>query len=144
MYHAWHNQVLPKHLETNLLMLRDEEVLESSHEQNAQLAAEIRDNNYRIFATDGEIHLVSRNLHLHDEDPFVVMEQLRQDGPQGNLPENLDEGHAFYLGYEMCKARTALTLGKTYQQDEALNWGLATQPETKHRLKDRRSSKRNE
>ncbi|MBD16218.1 MAG: dihydropteroate synthase [Planctomycetaceae bacterium] len=144
MYHAWHNQVLPKHLETNLLMLRDEEVLESSHEQNAQLAAEIRDNNYRIFATDGEIHLVSRNLHLHDEDPFVVMEQLRQNGPQGNLPENLDEGHAFYLGYEMCKARTALTLGKTYQQDEALNWGLATQPETKHRLKDRRSSKRNE
>ncbi len=30
----------------------------------------------------------------------------------------MDRGHAFYLGYEMCKAATALALGKNYQQDE--------------------------
>ena len=29
----------------------------------------------------------------------------------------------------MAKAMTALTLGKQYQQDEALNWGLLTRPE---------------
>jgi hypothetical protein len=33
----------------------------------------------------------------------------------------------------MAKAITALTLGKNYVQDEALNWGFLTVPEEKHR-----------
>ena len=140
MYHAVHNQVLPKHLEPQLLMLRDEEVVEATREQIGRLADEIRDANYRVFAADGEVHLVSRHLYLHDPDPFVVMAELRCSGPDGGLPHNLDSGHAFYLGYEMCKARTALTLGKTYQQDEPLNWGLATRPEARHYLKTRRGA----
>ncbi|MGC4005286.1 MAG: hypothetical protein QM811_20065 [Pirellulales bacterium] len=49
-------------------------------------------------------------------------------------PKNLDASHAFYLGYEMCKAATALTLHKHYEQDEALDWGYLTRPETRHRL----------
>ncbi|MCH2115422.1 MAG: DUF6513 domain-containing protein [Pirellulales bacterium] len=134
MYHAVHNRVLPKHLEPRLLMLRDEDLVAPDQKQLARLAAEIRDHNYRIFAADGEVHLVSRQLHLHHADPFVVMDKLQSSGPDGGLPDNLDEGHAFYLGYEMCKARTALTLGKTYQQDESLDWGLATRPESRHRL----------
>jgi hypothetical protein len=116
-------------------MLRDVEVLETPVASIAELAALVRDNNYRIYATNGEIHLVGAGLHLHDADPFVVMEQLRHAGPNGGLPKNLDAGHAFYLGYEMCKALTALTLGKTYRQDEALNWGLATRSEARHYLK---------
>ena len=140
MYHAVQNQVLPKHLETNLLMLRDADVVESSREQIALLSVELQDHNYRIFAADGEVHLISRDLHLHDRDPFVVMEELRRAGPEGGLPKNLDAAHAFYLGYELCKALTALTLGKTYVQDEALDWGLATQPEARHYLKRQRGS----
>jgi hypothetical protein len=88
-----------------------------------------------VFASRGEVHLVSAGVHLHDADPFVLMEQLRHSGPGGGLPKNLDASHAFYLGYEMCKAATALTLGKTYRQDEALNWGLATKPENRHYLR---------
>jgi len=130
MFHAVNNRLPPKHLEPQLLMLRDEQIDETPVAQIAQLATEIRDNNYRIFTADGEIHLVSHDLHLHDADPFRLMEQLRQCDPK-----NLDPSHAFYLGYEMCKALTAITLGKTYQQDEALNWGLATRPETRHYLK---------
>lgn len=129
MFHAVNNQVLPKHLEPKLLMLRDEQLNETPVGQIAQLADAIRDNNYRIFATDGEVHLVSSKLHLRDADPFVLMEQLRLRDPK------LDPGHAFYLGYEMCKAHTALTLGKNYQQDESLDWGLATQAESRHYLK---------
>jgi len=140
MFHAVNNQVLPKHLEPNLIMLRDEQVVTSTVEQIARLATEIRDNNYRIFATDDEIHLVSHDLHLHDADPFTIMEQLHSTGPEGGLPANLDASHAFYLGYEMAKARTALTLGKTYVQDESLDWGLATRPEQSHRLKRTRRS----
>ena len=38
--------------------------------------------------------------------------------------------HAFYLGYELAKAHTALTLGKRYVQDQALSWGWLTVEET--------------
>ena len=99
------------------------------------MANSIRDNNYRIFTADGEVHLLGSGLHLHDADPFTIMHQLYHAGPDGGLPSNLDASHAFYLGYEMCKALTALTLGKNYEQDEALHWGLATRPETRHYLK---------
>ena len=43
-----------------------------------------------------------------------------------------DASHAFYLGYEMMKAKTALTLSKTYRQDQALDWGFLTEPEVSH------------
>ncbi len=135
MYHAVNCHVLPKHLEPKLVMLRDEQVVASDAEHIATLAADIRDNNYRIFATDGEIHLISRNLHLHNADPMAIMAELSQSSPAGGLPEGLDANHTFYLGYEMCKAKTALTLGKTYEQDEPLDWGLATQYENRHYLK---------
>jgi dihydropteroate synthase-like protein len=135
MYHAATHRVLPKHLDTRLLMLRDAEVEATPVADIVELAAQIRDNNYRIFAADGEVHVVGANLHLHDADPFMLMEQLRHAGPDGGLPRNLDPSHAFYLGYEMCKAATALTLGKTYRQDEALDWGFATKPEARHYLR---------
>jgi hypothetical protein len=45
--------------------------------------------------------------------------------------------HAFYLGYEMAKAITALTLSKNYIQDQALRWGFLTVPEQSHREKKR-------
>ena len=45
---------------------------------------------------------------------------------------DVDPGHAFYLGYEMAKAGTALTLGKDYRQDQALDWGHLTEPEIGH------------
>jgi hypothetical protein len=135
MYHAVKHRVLPKHLDERLVMLRDAEVDETPLETLDELAGKIRDSNYRVYTTDGEIHLISAHLHLHDRDPFSLMELLRRSGPGGALPKSLDPGHAFYLGYEMCKAATALTLGKTYRQDESLNWGVATQPETRHYLK---------
>lgn len=140
MYHAVNRRVLPKHVEPRLVMLRDEQIVDSTSAEIAELAGEIRDHNYRVFASEGEVHLVSSGLHLHSADPFVVMRELCQAGSDGGLPKNLDPEHAFYLGYEMCKALTALTLGKTYQQDESLDWGLVAQPERRHYLKrDHRS-----
>ena len=140
MFHAIENRVLPKHLEPGLIMLRDEQTVERPIEEIEELSKEIRDHNYRIFVAAGEIHIVSSGLHLRDEDPFTLMSTLANSGPDGGWPSNLDPSHAFYLGYEMCKARVALGLGKNYCQDEALDWGLATQQETRHYLK---SSKRN-
>jgi hypothetical protein len=135
MYHAINHRVLPKHLEPRLLMLRDAAVEETPAATLADLAAQIRDNNYRVFATDGEVHVVSAGMHLRHADPFTLFEQLSHAGPDGGLPKNFDASHAFYLGYEMCKAAVALTLGKTYRQDEALDWGLATRAEARHYLR---------
>ena len=141
VYHAVHHQVPPKHLETQLLMLRDAEANPASPLQASELAESIRDNNYRIFVSDAEVHLESSHLHLQDSDPFTIMEQLRSSGPNGGLPKNLDASHAFYLGYELCKAKTALSLGKQYEQDEPLDWGLASATETRHYLKKQHFNK---
>ena len=139
MYHAVTNRVLPKHLEPGLLMLRDEQIVEPQSEQLVQLSEDIRDNNYRIFVAEGVLHLVSRDLHLHDSDPFVLMDQLCRASSSGGLPKNLDPSHAFYLGYELSKALTAITLGKNYEQDEPLHWGLATRPENRHYIQRKRT-----
>jgi hypothetical protein len=64
------------------------------------------------------------NTHfLCETDPFVLFESMGVHEPS----------HAFYLGYELMKAQTALTLSKSYHQDQALDWGLLTVPEASHR-----------
>ena len=133
--HSIQHRVLPKHLEPRLVMLRDPAVVESSEEDLERLTREIKDSNYRVFAAGDEVHVVSHGLHLHGIDPFSVFEQLRQSGAGGGLPKNLDAAHSFYLGYELCKAATALTLSKQYQQDEPLDWGLLTREESRHYLR---------
>ena len=130
VYHSIHHRVPPKHLSEDLVQLRDAEVLEFGVEQVDELSQMIKDSNYRLLAEQGEIHLLGSGLHLHDADPFEIFDQLAE-----TEPENLNASHAFYLGFEMCKAMTALTLGKQYTQDEALDWGHLTIPETnRHRL----------
>jgi dihydropteroate synthase-like protein len=118
-FYAAQNRVLPKHLDSRLVMLRDPKLREAGAEELSQLAAAVKDPNFRIFAERGELHVINRDGHRQGTDPFELFEAF---GP-------LDAAHAFYLGYEMAKAATALTLGKTYRQDEALSWGFLTQPE---------------
>jgi dihydropteroate synthase-like protein len=137
VHHSIDHRVLPKHLEPRLVMLRDPAVIESSLDDIVRLADELKDSNYRVFAAGGEVHVINSELHLHNTDPFLLFEQIRQSGPDGGLPRNLDAAHSFYLGYEMCKAATALTLGKQYRQDESLDWGFLTQEETRHYLRAR-------
>ncbi len=130
VHYAVKNSILAKHLEPKLIPLRGLETVEQGREALARLAAEIKDSNYRIFAEEDELHLVSAGMHLRGVDPFLVFEQLLS-----RQPKNLDAGHAFYLGYEMAKAAIALALDKEYRQDEALDWGFLTRPEVSHRLK---------
>lgn len=128
VFHAVHHQTLPKHVEPRLVMLRDPRLLEYGESGLAQLASQIKDRNYRVFAERGELHLINAEVHLHGADPFELFDQLLR-----TQATNLDPAHAFYLGYELAKATTALTLGKQYTQDEALNWGFLTLPEKSHR-----------
>lgn len=137
VHHSIRHRVLPKHLEPRLVMLRDPSIVESSQDDLERLSSEIRDNNYRVFVADGEVHIVGRGLHLHGTDPFAVFDELRQCGEAGCAPKNLDPAHSFYLGHELCKAATALTLDKQYQQDEPLDWGFLTRAEVQHYLRSK-------
>jgi dihydropteroate synthase-like protein len=131
VYHAVTNRVLPKHLEPGLVMLRDRKVYEQGPEALADLAARVTDRNYRLFAERGELHVLNGEMYLHGTDPFELFAEMQRRDPK------LDASHSFYLGYELAKAVTALTLGKTYTQDQALSWGFLTVPEEPHRGKDR-------
>lgn len=128
VHYAVRHRRLPKHLEPRLVLLRDPRLYPIGEAGLQQLAEQIKDTNYRLFAEDGQVHLIAAGMHLRDRDPFLLFEQL-----MAAQPKNLDASHAFYLGYELSKAVTALTLGKQYRQDEALNWGFLTVPERSHR-----------
>jgi hypothetical protein len=88
----------------------------------AELQRRIRDPNWRIFAEDGLIYALNNRKFLTGSDPFELFAAMEVDDPE----------HAFYLGYELMKATTALTLHKSYRQDQALQWGLLTRPEQSH------------
>ncbi|UUO04421.1 DUF6513 domain-containing protein [Blastopirellula sp. J2-11] len=139
MHYAVNNQVLPKRIEPQLITLRDDRVVHETAEDLERLAATIKDNNYRVFADGEELHLISRNLHLVASDPFQLFAQLLE-----TAPKNVDASHAFYLGFELCKALTANQLNKQYRQDESLDWGYLTQAEKLHRLTRSKNAAREE
>lgn len=124
VFHSLTNHVLPKNLDSQLIMLRDPRVHSLSPEELSEMSGEIEDANFRVFAARGEIHLFNREGHWHGKDPFEVFDQAVKDITP------LEQTHAFYLGYEFSKAVTALTLGKQYNQDQALKWGMLTRPES--------------
>ena len=125
VHHAVLNHSLPKHVEPRLVALRDPRVAEFGPDNLAELQKRIRDPNWRIFAEGGKIIAMNNEKLESDCDPFVLFEQMGVT----------DAAHAFYLGYEMMKAKTALTLSKNYRQDRAMEWGFLTEPEQSHRAR---------
>jgi dihydropteroate synthase-like protein len=126
VHYACTRHVLPKHLEPDLVMLRDPKLRTHGPQTLAELAARLTDRNFRLFAEGGVMHVLNNRMHLEGADPFELFARMRQR-------EDIDPAHAFYLGYEMAKAVTALTLGKNYTQDQALRWGFLTVPEESQR-----------
>ena len=133
---ACSRKIPPKHIEPKLVCLRDERINEPSEIELSQLAEKIRDQNIRLFASQNEIHAVTAGVHVHSDDPFEAMDLLMKS----SAGKVIDSSHAFYLGFEMAKALTALTLGKNYLQDQALDWGYLTREEDHHRLARTRRS----
>jgi dihydropteroate synthase-like protein len=119
VYHACTRHVLPKHIEPNLVTLRDTKLRVHGELMLAELTQNITDRNYRLFAERGLLHVLNNQTFLQGNDPFELFAQM-------SARSDIDPAHAFYLGYEMAKARTALTLGKNYTQDQALRWGFLT------------------
>ena len=130
VHYSIEHGVLPKHLEPRLVLLRDPPSPQRDLAELARLACAIRDRNYRLFAEQGRLHAIASGELMSDDDPFQLFEQM-----QARRGRPLEPEHAFYLGYELSKAMTALTLGKEYRQDESLDWGFLTRPETSHRAR---------
>jgi dihydropteroate synthase len=122
VHYAVQNRTLAKHVEPRLVSLRDPKVSTFGRRELVELQERIRDPNWRLFAEGGLIYALNNAKLLSDSDPYQLFEQMGVSSPS----------HAFYLGYEMMKARTALTLDKNYRQDQALSWGFLTVPEASH------------
>lgn len=121
--------VPPKRVDPRLVVLRDDRVPEYGPEALAEIAKRVRDPNWRIYAEGGLIHAFNHQNYLTGTDPFLLFSRMGVDDPN----------HAFYLGHELMKARTALTLHKAYRQDRPLDWGHLTESEADyHRLPRRR------
>jgi dihydropteroate synthase-like protein len=122
VYHSCRARVLPKHLEPDLVLLRDPKLRVHGEATLRDLAARITDRNFRLFAERGRLHVLNDKMFLEGTDPFALFEEMRRR-------EAIDPAHAFYLGYELARAVTALTLAKNYVQDQALRWGFLTREE---------------
>lgn len=122
MYWASQEQSLPKQIDGGLSALHERNPFPYSAAEIQELAAEIRDPNFRIQVSAEGIHVYNRDGLRTFSDPFDVFPHLgvEQDG-----------GHAFYLGVELARAQIAHQLGKRYVQDQPLQWGclLPTAPE---------------
>jgi dihydropteroate synthase-like protein len=119
MHYCLSQRRLPKHMDSRLVVLRDTVVHESGEGALQSLANRLKDPNYRIFAERGELHIMNRDGYWRGTNPFELFRRVRSEAT-----ETLAESHAFYLGYEISKAATALRLNKQYVQDEELIWGF--------------------
>jgi len=127
------NSCPPKRVDGRLAMLRDEKLYPLGDTVLSDLAAELKDGNYRLFAEGGQLQLMAAGIYLKSDNAFELFRQL-----MSTAPKNVDASHAFYLGYELAKATTALTLGKQYNQDQALEWGMLTDTEDNDRQRKKR------
>ncbi len=116
MHWARRERSLPKQVDGRLTGLHELRPYPYSLTQIRELAAEIRDPNFRIQVSAEGIHLYNRDGLATHEDPFDFYPQLGVES---------DGGHAFYLGVELARAQIAHQLGKRYVQDQPLRWGSA-------------------
>ena len=131
---------LPKGYGAGLLQLHDVAPFASTPAEIGELAASVKDANYRIEIAQDGIHLYNRDGHYVGEDALSLYPKLDVAG---------DGAHAFYLGTELMKAEIAWRLGKRYAQDAPLDWGcgaerpaedLTRQAEAGHTLRAKRGS----
>jgi dihydropteroate synthase-like protein len=116
MFAAKAESSLPAGIDPSLLCLRDRRPFAAAPGEIAELAAQVRDDAFRVEVSDDGIHVFNRHGHHVAQQGATLFPRLDVAG---------DGAHAFYLGGEIAKAQTAWELGKRYVQDEPLNWGCA-------------------
>jgi dihydropteroate synthase-like protein len=116
MFAARADASLPKDYGDALLQLHDRRPFPNTPCEIAELAGQVKDDNFRIEVADDGIHVYNRHGHYVAPDAMSLYPKLAVKA---------DGAHAFYLGTELMKAEIAWRLGKRYVQDVPLLWGCA-------------------
>jgi dihydropteroate synthase len=116
MYDAVTRHAIPKDVDDRLVTLRDARVVSFSPEELRELQQGITDANFRIFTDSDGITVLNDEILVRGTDVGEIFSSLGVDEPT----------HAFYLGRELTRASLAVMLGKTYRQDDPLDWGYLT------------------
>jgi len=135
MHHAVTQKTLPKGVDDRLVTVKDPAVLAFTEEELRELQRQVTDPNFRIFTDQNTITVFNSEKFVRGTDIHEIFAQL----------EVSEATHAFYLGRELGKAKLAISLGKTYRQEGALQWGYLTQPDDRgpeHVKLTQRSAKR--
>ncbi|MBY6243282.1 DUF6513 domain-containing protein [Methylosinus sp. Sm6] len=110
------DRALPKGYSDALLQIHDKRPYAATPDEIAELARELRDENFRIEVAADGIHIYARDFHRVARDAMSLFPELGVEK---------DGAHAFYLASELTKAEIAFRLGKRYRQDEPLDFGCA-------------------
>jgi dihydropteroate synthase-like protein len=116
MFAARSDANTPKDYGNALLCLHDRKPFPNTPAEIAELAAEVKDANFRIETSVDGIHVYNNHGHHLGHNAMALFEKLGVSN---------DGAHAFYLGTELMKAEISWLLGKRYAQDEPLDWGCA-------------------
>lgn len=116
MRHAVAEQTLPKGVDDRLVTVKDPAILAFSEAELRELQRAVTDPNFRIFADREAITVFNAERFVRGIDIDEIFAALGVE----------EATHAFYLGRELTKAKLAVTLGKTYRQEGALQWGYLT------------------
>jgi dihydropteroate synthase len=119
MHYAISHRTVPKGVDDRLVTVKDPVILEYDEPELRRLHAAVRDPNFRIFTDRETITVFNNEVFVRGTDIQAIFAELGVDEPT----------HAFYLGRELMKAKLAITLGKSYRQEGALNWGYLTPPD---------------
>jgi dihydropteroate synthase-like protein len=119
MYHAVTQQTLPKGVDDRLVTVKDPAILAYTDAELRELQRAVTDANFRIFTDRDTITVFNSDIFVRGTDIHEIFSQLGV----------AEATHAFYLGRELMKAKLAVTLGKTYRQEGALQWGYLTPPD---------------
>ena len=126
MYASRIDNIPPKGYDNGLMALHERKPFPYDIDEIKEFAAEIKDPNFRIQINEDGVHIYNRDGLHSSIDPYELYPNLEVED---------DGGHAFYLGVELARAQIAWQLGKRYEQDEELNWGVATKKETEDKSK---------
>ena len=126
MHFAKKNQRLPIGINKDLYCMADKKPIRLSSEDISHIRSLIKDKNYRILISEDGINIFNSDIYKKGIDPFDFFDDL-------NL-EN-DSSHAFYLGVELARAQIAFQLGKNYNQDNELGWGISVKKNQESLLK---------
>jgi dihydropteroate synthase-like protein len=116
MHYAVSQKTPPKRVDDRLVTLKDPRILEYSEAELRELQAQVTDPNFRIFTDRDTITVFNRERFVRGTNIQEIFSQLGVE----------EATHAFYLGKELARAKLAITLGKTYRQEGALQWGYLT------------------